>query len=243
MIIINADDWGRSVGETDAALECHKRGRITSVTAMSFMADSQRARDLAIEHGVSAGLHLNLSQPFSAATAPASLVSRQQRVCAFINAHKYAFLLYNPALRNDFLYTYEAQSDEFMRLYGKPPSHIDGHHHKHLCSNLLLGGVIPPGKRVRRSFFFWPGEKGVVNRGYRRLIDHLLAKRYRVTDYFFALSQCLQRDRLVRVLALAKTSTVELMAHPANQPEATCLLSDDYAAQLAGLDRGTYHSV
>jgi chitin disaccharide deacetylase len=243
MIIVNADDWGRSVAETDAALACHRRGRITSVTAMSFMADSERARDLALGHGISAGLHLNVSQPFSAATAPAALVSRQQRVCAFINAHKYAFLLYNPALRNDFVYTYEAQCEEFARLYGKAPSHIDGHHHKHLCSNLLLDRVIPKGKKVRRSFFFWPGEKGMVNRSYRRLIDHVLARRYRVTDYFFALSQCLQRDRLERVLALAKTSTVELMAHPANPREATCLMSDDYAAQLAGLDRGTYHSV
>src|SRR5437588_264599 len=34
MIIINADDWGRSEAETDIALRCFKAGRITSVTAM-----------------------------------------------------------------------------------------------------------------------------------------------------------------------------------------------------------------
>jgi predicted glycoside hydrolase/deacetylase ChbG (UPF0249 family) len=47
VLIINADDWGRSPAETDAALDCFSNGRITSVTAMVFMADSKRAADLA----------------------------------------------------------------------------------------------------------------------------------------------------------------------------------------------------
>ena len=46
MLIINADDWGRSVAETDAALKCCKGGRITSLSAMAFMEDSERAADL-----------------------------------------------------------------------------------------------------------------------------------------------------------------------------------------------------
>lgn len=243
MIIINADDWGRSVTETDASLRCHKHGRITSVTAMTFMADSARARDLAIEHNISTGLHLNLSQPFSAATTPSALASRQRRVCEFINVHRYAFLLYNPALRHDFLYTYEAQYEEFMRLYGAPPSHIDGHHHKHLCSNLLFDRVIPRGQKVRRSFYFWPGEKGLVNRTYRRVIDQVLSHRYRVTDYFFALSQCLQGDRLAKVLALAGTHVVELMAHPTNRLEADWLMSDQDEARLKRVVLGNYYLV
>src|SRR5437868_14435949 len=40
---LNADDWGRSGAETDAALRCYKGGRITSVSAMVFMQDSERA--------------------------------------------------------------------------------------------------------------------------------------------------------------------------------------------------------
>ena len=48
MLIINADDFGRSVGETNAALECYIAGRITSVSAMVFMADSERAAELAL---------------------------------------------------------------------------------------------------------------------------------------------------------------------------------------------------
>ena len=47
MLIINADDFGRSVAETNAALQCYTAGRITSVSAMVFMADSERAAELA----------------------------------------------------------------------------------------------------------------------------------------------------------------------------------------------------
>ena len=36
MLIINADDWGRSLAETDAALECYKAGRITSAQRDGF---------------------------------------------------------------------------------------------------------------------------------------------------------------------------------------------------------------
>jgi len=243
MLIVNADDWGRSAAETDAAWWCHSRQRITSVTAMVFMRDSKRAAELALEDGLEVGLHLNLSQPFLAAPKGSKLADRQERVCRFINSSRYAFLLYNPALRHDFIDTYWAQADEFLRLYGRPPSHVDGHHHKHLCSNVLLGNVIPSGEKVRRNFFFWPGEKGRINRAYRRLTDHLLSRKYRSTDYFFALSQCLHGDRLARVLDLAKSHTVELMTHPASPPEHDLLMSDDYLAQLTQLKRGSYSSL
>ena len=62
MIIINADDWGRSERETDAALSTYKRGRITSASAMVFMRDSGRAADLAKDAGIDVGLHFNLSE-------------------------------------------------------------------------------------------------------------------------------------------------------------------------------------
>lgn len=58
MIIVNADDWGRSRSETDAALFCYRKGRITSVSAMVFMEDSDRAADLAKDEGIDVGVAL-----------------------------------------------------------------------------------------------------------------------------------------------------------------------------------------
>lgn len=240
MIIINADDWGRSKTETDAALSCYRNGRITSVTAMVFMEDSGRAAELAKETGIDVGLHLNLTQRFSGKVHDRSLKEYHDRIIRFLTYNKYAFLIYNPALRKAFQYVYQAQFNEFVCLYGKPPSHIDGHHHQHLCTNMLLNRVILTGEKVRRNFYFWPDEKGPMNRTYRRLVDLLLARRYRLTDFFFALSQCLQNDRLTRVTELARTANVEIMTHPANAIEHAYLMSDDFLARLDRLEQGTY---
>jgi len=225
MIIVNADDWGRSPSETDAALACYREERITSVSAMVFMEDSVRASELAKETGIDVGLHINLTQPFSG-EAPLRLADCHQRVAGFLTAHKYAFLIYNPRLREQFRDVYQAQIDEFVRLYERAPSHFDGHHHQHLCANKLIDGLIPAGAKVRRNFHFWPGEKGLANRTYRRLVDACLARRYRLTDFFFALSQCLHGDRMARVAELATTRTVEIMTHPVDQIERGYLMGD-----------------
>ena len=120
------------------------------------------------------------------------LKSTQGRIIRFLKRSKYAQLLYNPFLRKAFAYCYRAQVEELMRLFEKLPSHIDGHHHMHLCANLLLSKSIPAGMRLRRNFSFWPGEKSLLNRAYRGLVDRWLARRYRLTDYFFDLTQCIE---------------------------------------------------
>src|SRR5947208_17082806 len=98
MLIINADDWGRSVAETDVALRCYIAGRITSVSAMVFMADSERAAELAIANGLETGLHLNFSDPFTNSRCPERLKDCHNRIVRFLRRNKYAPILYNPSL-------------------------------------------------------------------------------------------------------------------------------------------------
>src|SRR5689334_22483937 len=99
MLIINADDWGRSQAETDATLECFRHARISSTTAMVFMEDSERAGELARSAGMQVGLHVNLSQPFTAGNVPGDFRADQQTICRFLKSCKYAQLMYNPFLR------------------------------------------------------------------------------------------------------------------------------------------------
>ena len=240
MLIINADDWGRSVAETDRALECFKARRITSVSAMVFMQDSERAAALAGENGVDVGLHLNLSQPYNDARASTGSRRAQQRIVRFLTSHKYALLFYHPGLAAQFRRAFREQLEEFIRLYGRPPSHLDGHQHLHLCTNMLLARIIPSGQKVRRNFSFLAGEKGSVNRAYRRLVDTWLTRSYRLTDYFFSLGQCLAHNRLGRVVECSRNGTVELMTHPIETPEHTWLMSTQGANVLEGLKLGSY---
>ena len=240
MLIINADDWGRSRAETDAALRCYKAGRITSVSAMVFMSDSERAAEVARENELDVGLHLNFGEPFTGKNYPAKLGECHGRTVRYLMGNKYAQLVYNPFLRKEFAYSYTAQAGEFLRLFGRPPSHLDGHHHMHLCANILLSNVIPAGMKMRRNFSFWPGEKSLLNRTYRALVDRWLARRYRLADSFFDLTQSIREKKMDRVMALAKSSKVEVMTHPMLQFESEYLMSDQFQAMLGRLEVGPH---
>jgi chitin disaccharide deacetylase len=243
MLIINADDWGRSRMETDAALQCFQHGAITRVSAMVFMEDSERAAEVAKSCGVDVGLHLNLTEAFVTGVPSSAVVDAHSRTSRFLKSSKYAQLLYHPLLREAFHHTYQAQADEFLRIYGKAPSHIDGHHHMHLCTNMLADAIIPVGQRVRRNFSFKSGEKGWLNRTFRGVSDWWLSRNYRLTDYFFALSQHLSIAALDRVTSLSKTSNVELMTHPAQHNEQTFLMGAVSERLAREMSEGTYANV
>jgi len=240
MLIINADDLGQSVADTDAALTCFRAGRITSASVMVFMDDSERAARLAQAAHLDVGLHLNFTAPFTAGSCSPHLVDAQNRLAGFLRGNRYAQLLYHPGLRNDFAESYRAQAAEFARLFGEAPSHVDGHHHMHLCANMLCSGLVPANSRMRRHFSFSPGDKSWLNRFYRRSVDQWLARRYRLAEFFFDLRQSLELRRLDRVLALARTASVEVMTHPIDSAESEFLLSDRFSAVLQGLHTGSY---
>src|SRR5215831_5551738 len=243
MLIVNADDLGRSIAETDAAIACHAKGRITSTSAMVFMADSERASAAASAAGLAVGLHVNFSERFSAEFAPEQLRKAQDQIRVFLKANKYAALIFNPLLTEQFEFVFTAQLAEFNRLYGRQPSHLDGHQHLHLATNMLVQRVLPMGAKVRRSFSFRRGEKSFVNRWYRHIVDRSLMRRHRVTDYFFSLSDHLAPERLERVVCLARDANVELMVHPQRPAEYALLMSNAYADALSKVRLACYDAL
>jgi len=243
MLIVNADDLGRLPLATDRILACHAQGRVSSTSAMVFMEDSERAAELALTAGIDVGLHLNFSERFTATTVPAQLREAHDRLCRFLTASKYALLVYHPLLRGRFRTVFAAQYAEFKRLYRREPSHWDGHQHLHLASNLLLENLIPAGVKVRRSFSFRPGEKSLINRCYRGAVDRRLARRHRLTDYFFALSQHLAPSALERVAQLAKGANVELMNHPQIENEHAFLLGEEFGRAVSGVRLAGYDAL
>ena len=136
IVIINADDWGRDAVTTDRTLDCHFHEAISSVSAMVFTEDSERAASLARQHGVDAGLHLNFTLPFTAPQCSPMLLEHQQKIFRFLNSHQYAGFIYHPGLTASFEYVVRAQFEEFQRLFGAPATRVDGHHHMHLSRNI-----------------------------------------------------------------------------------------------------------
>jgi predicted glycoside hydrolase/deacetylase ChbG (UPF0249 family) len=243
MLIINADDLGRNRAATDSILACHTRGCVTSTSAMVFMEDSPRAATLARDAGIDIGLHLNFSERFTGEPVPPSLRADQDRLRRFLKASKYALLVPNPFLVGAFRRVCKAQHEEFVRLYDREPSHVDGHQHLHLATNVLLQRLLPAGVRVRRSFSFRSGEKSFFNRAYRVWVDRQLSRRHRLTDYFYDLPPAPVGPRLASLLALARTHVVEMMTHPERPADYEFLMSSSFADAIADATLGDYTRV
>lgn len=234
-LIINADDWGRDRVTTERTYQCIVRRTVSAVSAMVFMDDSERAAELALKTGVDAGLHLNFSTPFTVAGRFEPLMEHQRELAAYLLRHPLARVVFQPRLARSFEYVVAAQVDEYHRLYGVQPERLDGHHHLHLCSNVLLSKLLPFDTIVRRNFSFRPGEKSILNRFYRQAVDCLLARRHRLVDFLFALPPLEPSERLRRIFSLARTSTVELETHPANHEEFRFLTGDEILDWLGDL--------
>lgn len=226
-LIINADDWGRDVITTDAILQCVLRRTVSSVSAMVFMADSERASAMARENGIDAGLHLNFTTPFTASRVPAQVVDAQRKIGRKLLGGRLAQAWFNPLLSRAFEYVVSAQIEEFALRYGRMPERIDGHHHMHLCANVIMARLLPRGSAARRNFSFEPGEKSLVNRWYRRAVDGLLSRRCRLTDYFFSIAPLSPPARLERIFGLARQFAVEVETHPADPEEYRFLTSGE----------------
>jgi predicted glycoside hydrolase/deacetylase ChbG (UPF0249 family) len=208
-------------------LDCVVRGAVSSVSAMVFMEDSERAATLACERGIDTGLHLNFTSTFSAPGCPPRLMERQRQLTGYLRRHRLAQIVFHPGLVRSFEYVVAAQIDEFRRLYGADPNRLDGHHHMHLCANVVLGNLLPSGTLVRRNCSFQPREKSSLNRVYRWLLDGILSRRHRLVDYSFSLAPFDPPGRLQAIVSLARRCVVEVETHPAEPSEYRFLLGDD----------------
>lgn len=234
-LIVNADDWGRDVETTDRILECVTVGTVSSASAMVFMKDSERAAELARERAVDCGLHLNFTMPFSASDCVPRLKEHQEAIMRYLRRHRLAQAVYHPGLTSSFRYVVEAQIEEFTRIFGNAPRRLDGHHHMHLCANVLLGRLLPDGTIVRRNFSFSPREKRRINRLYRSAIDRILAKRHLLTDYFFSLPPLEPLSRIDAIFSTARQFVVEVETHPVNPEEYRFLRSGEIQRRAGDL--------
>lgn len=234
ILIINADDWGRDYKTTQAIFECLVRRTVSSVSAMVFMEDSERAAEVAEERGIDAGLHLNLTSAFTGQQVTGSVAHHLERVARHLRWHRFAAAGFYPWLYRSIEYVARAQQDEYQRLYGRAPQRIDGHHHMHLSSNILFSKILPKGTVVRRNFSFDSTEKSWINRAFRKTTDWFLIRSHETTDFFFSLAPTAPVERLSRIFELARRFVVEVETHPV-QPEEFRLLQ---SASMQELTRG-----
>jgi hypothetical protein len=210
---------------------------------MVFMKDSQRAADLASSAGLATGLHLNLTHAFDAPYLPSRVRDCHASVARYYGSSKWAKIIYNPFLKKKLAYLFASQYDEYCHLFSKAPENINGHHHMHLCTNALIDRIIPFGSCVRRNFSFEPGERGFVNRSYRRIVDGWLRRHYCCTDYFYSLEKAFNSGKLGKIIDLAGSANVEVMVHPEIKESFDFLNGNTYRNLIAQITLGTYRMI
>jgi len=240
MLIITADDFGIDKQATDSILFSYKTGRITSISAMVFMQDSMRASEMASGLDVEIGFHLNLTLPLSGSDVNSKLLEHQHVVASFLLSSKFTQIIYNPLLRKSFDFVFKAQEEEFYRLYERAPAFYNGHHHMHLCANIILGKYLPRKIPIRRTFTFAWGEKDPFNIIYRRLLDHYISRRYISSDAFYSLGPVEEFEKIKKIIRLSEIKNIELMVHPNRKEEFQFLQSDDYLKLISDKDLGHF---
>lgn len=145
-LIVNADDLGMTPGVTQGIVESMTRGVVTSTTLMANMPSAPAAAELARQHKLAVGVHLNLTtgRPILAPEEVPSLV----RVDGTFYPHDEfvrRMLTFRVRTR-DIERELEAQILAAQSM-GLAPTHIDTHHHTH-----LLRPVAKVLVRVGRKF-------------------------------------------------------------------------------------------
>jgi chitin disaccharide deacetylase len=247
LLIINADDWGGFKQGTDAIEACFAAGAISSSTAMVHMSDARRAAELALEGGRPIGLHLNLTQPFDAPDVRPLVRERQRRLCAHFARLRLRRWVYsaNPATHTLVADAIRDQLEEFQRLYGAAPTHVDSHHHVHVCPDVFLSRALEHGIRVRQTLSPLPAAHGPATLP-SRLKHRLLCRRFTTTSHFWGARELTGSDGSIPIGAavqLARADTVEIMVHPSFPAETEVLLSKRWLDAIGPARPGPYISL
>jgi predicted glycoside hydrolase/deacetylase ChbG (UPF0249 family) len=151
-LIINADDYGLTPGISQGILEAHLKGVVTSTTVMVGSPYAADAIRLALQSapGLGLGLHLTLSGMGRPVSPPSEIPSLVRQDGRFYPLEDWLARIseFNAA---DIVHELRAQVERFIQIVGKPPDHLDGHHHavyrhpaalNELC-DLALNYAIP----------------------------------------------------------------------------------------------------
>jgi hopanoid biosynthesis associated protein HpnK len=147
-LIVNADDFGLTIGVTEGILDAHRQGTVTSTTLMAngaafrfAVAASRRTRTLGV------GVHLNLSEglPVAPARSVPTLLDQHGRL-QLKPGRLMRGLLKGRVNLDEVETELRAQITKVVRS-GISPTHLDGHKHVH-----VVPGVADIVIRLAREF-------------------------------------------------------------------------------------------
>jgi chitin disaccharide deacetylase len=114
ILIVNADDFGRSPGVNRGVIRCHEDGIVTSASLMVRWPSAEEAAAYARRTSLGVGLHLDLGE-------------WEYRKGAWVTCYEVLPEEGAQAVALEL----ERQLEAFERMVGRPPDHLDSHQHVH----------------------------------------------------------------------------------------------------------------
>jgi predicted glycoside hydrolase/deacetylase ChbG (UPF0249 family) len=205
VLIVNADDFGRSPGINRGVALAHEHGIVTSASAMVRWPAAEEAAELARAHPLlSVGLHVDLSEwtyrdgEWSVSYDVAS--GDRAAVAAEV----------------------EQQLSRFVSLFRREPTHLDSHQHVH-CKEPVRSVLVGAGQRL--GVPVRDCTPGIAYRG-----DF-----YGQTAKGEPLPDGIALESLLRVLSSLPPGVTELGCHPASEPEVESSYAAERVEELSVL--------
>jgi predicted glycoside hydrolase/deacetylase ChbG (UPF0249 family) len=233
-LIVNADDYGLTPGVSAGIRHAALQGIVTSTTAMMNMPDAapELPKALAQCPSLGIGVHLTLTvgKPLLSPSKIPSLVDEQGNFF-----RREAFIKHLPLINAKEAHAeWTAQVEEFVRVTGLKPDHLDSHHHSSYYTPDLFENMLElaalygcpiryPYNDLSSSKEFLPGKD--AEKDYATV--QMLTEKYQperpshFSPDFYA--ETADREHLVSILeklCQSESKCWEIMCHPAEVDEA-----------------------
>jgi predicted glycoside hydrolase/deacetylase ChbG (UPF0249 family) len=239
-LIVNADDFGFTKAITDAIIDCHRNGIVTSTTLMSNMPFAEYAVSKARAFPkLSVGLHLNLTEgkPLVAPDKVDSLVDSEGNF--LYKSNQFKNRKFNKKIEEQVYRELEAQLLHALDL-GVNISHCDGHHR--IQKNPIVRRVIIklhkryeiPAVRTQKGLywtdpkakFYLKLKKMLLNLGrfhkvHNRAINHLIVRKNKwlmpdrmISPHYLVPCPSDPKERFIQCFKSLPEGTSELVLHP-----------------------------
>lgn len=232
-IIVNADDFGLTIGVNNSILACHLAGSVTSTTLMVNADATEHAASMALDYpSLGVGLHFNVTQGFPV-SQPSSVQSLLHADGQFLTRKELIRRYYLGGVRlGDVVTELETQLIR-MRSFGLCPTHLDSHQHVHSLPGIFSGfsAVAERNSLPVRMTHRWPGQftrKSLMRAAKAGILHHMTDRCQRMLPEsvdsndglcsFFDLdvpASELTQSSYLKLLDAYDCGVIELMVHPA----------------------------
>jgi predicted glycoside hydrolase/deacetylase ChbG (UPF0249 family) len=218
-LIVNADDYGRTPGINQGTVESYVMGIVTSATVMILESAADEGLDLARASapGLALGLHFVITGGGASASPPGALPRLAPEGRFVRNVRDLPERVSPEEIRREL----EAQLALFEKKAGKPPTHMDSHHH-----SALHASVAPVYAAVAK-------QRGLpVRASNARAHAYLRQEKLRVPDHFLEsfYGAGATLANLKFILEHLREGDSELMCHPGH-PDVALISDSTYSRE------------